>query len=426
MKGFLHRHGVILLKNALLIDGTGREPIVGGVIIQGNRIKQVGHVPRDFDDEAAEVIDLRGRTVMPGMILANVRLGHRHVKTPTEAELKPTPELATITAVNNARLMLDCGYTAGVTAGTVHRVDVHIRDAIGSGHIPGPRLLAAGRDLCPTSATSTDSPRWGSLVADGPWEVRKAVRRLVKEGVDVVRLRVGSTEIPGDGPAEVACTQDEVNALAEEAHRRRLLCAVETRSVEGARLAARAGVDLVDRATSLDDESLELLAEAGCSLVPGLERLVGTLEYARNGGFSWMGSYNDFLDRTHCEEELEEAVETVARARRLGLRVVIGSGFGFCWCPHGCYGRELTHLVHLAGLSPMDALLSATLHGAEAMGLDNELGTLEPGKLADLIVIEGNPLHDIALLEEKKNISWVMKDGVFHRRGAMEPELVYA
>jgi imidazolonepropionase-like amidohydrolase len=269
------------------------------------------------------------------------------------------------------------------------------------------------------------------LRADGPWEVRKAVRRLIKEGVDIIRMHIGGdAEFPPPAgfpaPPEVTCTQDEVDALATEAHRRRLLCAVHTRSAAGARMAARAGVDIIDRATTLDDETLGLMAEAGCALVPGLDHLVGTLEYARNGGFSWMGSYNDFLDRTHGEEELADAVATVAQARRHGIRVLIGSGFGFCWCPHGCYGRELTHLVHLVGLAPMEAVVAATRHGAEVMGLEGDVGTLEPGKLADLIVVEGNPLHDIALLEERKNISFVMKGGVFHRRPAHTRELAYA
>jgi imidazolonepropionase-like amidohydrolase len=425
-KGFPNRPDTIYLKNALVIDGTGREPVGGGVVIVGDRIKHAGFVPRDFSEDDAEVIDLAGRAVMPGMILANVRLGHRHVKDLTKTDLRPRPERATITAVNNARLMLDCGYTAGITAGALHCVDVHVRDAIQAGHIPGPRLLAAGRDLCPTGSP-LDRCETAGIVADGPWEVRKAVRRLIREGVDVVRLHAGGEALlPGDAPAEVACTQDEITALAGEAHRRGLLCAVHTRSAEGARMAARAGVDLVDRATSLDEQTLDLLAEAGCGLVPGLDQLVGALEYARNGGFAWMGSYNDFLDRTHCEEELAEAVETVARAHRRGIPVLIGSGFGFCWCPHGCYGRELTHLVHLVGLTPMAALLAATRHGAVAMGRQHELGTLEPGKLADLIVIEGNPLHDIALLEERKNIRLVMKGGVWHRRPSPEPELVYA
>ena len=188
-------------------------------------------------------------------------------------------------------------------------------------------------------------------------------------------------------------------------------------------MAARARVDLIDHATFIDDETLDLIAESGAFVAPGLDYIVSTLEYAKEGGFPWLGSYQNFMEKTHYEEELEAAIENVGKAQRRGIKVLIGSDFGFSWCPHGTYGRELTHLVKLVGYKPMDALVAATKLGAQAMRMQDKIGSLEPGKLADLIVVDGDPLDDIPILEDRRNITHVMKGGQFFR-AAQEPALV--
>jgi imidazolonepropionase-like amidohydrolase len=325
--------------------------------------------------------------------------------------------------------MLDCGYTAGLSAGALHMVDIHIRNAIHRGAIPGPRLLAAGRDICQTGGMLDWNPSWLKLgmdglgvFVDGPWEVRKAVRQMVKDGADMIKMY-----ITGEGlllecqQTELTCTQEEIDVMVEEAHRRKRLCSVHARSAESCQMAARAKVDLIDHATFIDDHTLDLIAAAGSFVAPGLDYIVSTLEYARQGGFGWLGSYESFQEKTHYEEELDAAVENIAKAHERGIKILIGSDFGFCWCPHGTYGRELTHLVKLVGFKPMDALVAATRRGAEAMRMQDQIGTLEAGKLADLIVVDGNPLQDISILEERRNITHVMKGGEFFRCPAAPP-----
>ncbi len=422
----------IYFKNALLLDGTGREPRRGGLIVQDDRIADVGPIDPEPQGDGAEVIDLAGRTLMPGLVLAHVHLSYHNIPDLPDLDLRQSPETATIAAVCNARTLLEHGCTAAISAGSLHRVDIHVRNAIDAGRIPGPRLLAAGRDLCQTGGMLDCNPGWRKLdtdglgvLADGPWEVRKAVRQLVKDGADLVRMHATGAELLQEcRQTEATCTQEEIDALVDEAHRRGRLCSVHARSTAGCKIAARAGADLIDHATFLDDETLDLLTESGCFVVPGLDYLVSTLEHARDGGFPWLGSYNSFLDRTNCEAELEMAFENIARMHERGVRVPIGSDFGFAWCPHGTYARELTHLVKLVGYRPMDAIVAATRLGAEAMGLQDRIGTLEPGKLADLLVVDGNPLHDISLLEKQRNIVCVMKGGAFVRRpvSAAEPE----
>jgi imidazolonepropionase-like amidohydrolase len=410
----------VYFKNAVLLDGTGREPRPGGLVVQDGRIKDVGHLDPEPAGDDVEVIDLAGRTLMPGMVLAHVHLGYDHVTELPDAGRVQPPEEATIAAVRAARAMLDSGFTAGISAGGLYRVDIHVRDAINAGRLPGPRLLAAGRDLCQTGGMhdcGTGATEDGSaLLVDGPWEVRRAVRRLIREGADLVTMCLTGDGLLRCRQTEVTCTQEEVTALTEEAHRRERPCAVQARTAEACKMAARAGVDVINHAAFLDDEALDRVAEAGCFLVPALDYLVTTLEHAQAGGFARMGSYNEFLDRTLYEAELDAAVEAVTAAQRRGIRVLVGGDFGFAWCPHGSYARELTHLVHLAGCRPMDVLVAATRQGAAAMGLQDRIGTLEPGKFADLVVVEGNPLHDIALLEDVRNICYVMKGGQFFRQ----------
>src|SRR5262249_17282450 len=141
-------NGSIYFKNACLLDGTGREPFSGGVLVEGDKIKQVGEIDPEPLGNGTTVIDLAGKTLMPGMILAHVHLSYNHVRELADLDLKEPPEVATIAAVCNARTMLDCGFTAGLSAGALHMVDIHIRNAINAGQIPRPRLLAAGRDIC--------------------------------------------------------------------------------------------------------------------------------------------------------------------------------------------------------------------------------------------------------------------------------------
>ncbi len=431
MAGINGQQSVTVFTNANLIDGTGAPPVKGAtVVVEGERIREVLADGNGYHEPPADavVVDLEGRTLMPGMILAHVHLSYNHVKDLPDLDLKQPPEISTIAAVCNARTMLDCGFTAGLSAGALHMVDIHIRNAINAGHIPGPRLLAAGRDIVQTGGMLDWNPSWLKLgmdglgvFVDGPWEVRKAVRQMVKDGADMIKMY-----ITGEGlllecqQTELTCTQEEVDVMVEEAHRRKRLCSVHARSSESCQMAARAGVDLIDHATFIDDATIDLICEKKCYVAPGLDYIVSTLEYAEQGGFGWLGSYANFLDKTHYKEELDAAIENIGKMKRRGVRILMGSDFGFSWCAHGTYARELTHYVKLAGYSAMDALVAATRLGAEAMRMADRIGTVQAGKLADLIVVDGNPLENVTILEDRQRITHVMKGGAFFRRPVAE------
>jgi imidazolonepropionase-like amidohydrolase len=313
-------------------------------------------------------------------------------------------------------------------------VDIHIRDAINRGVLPGPRLLAAGRDICQTGGMLDWNKSWLRLGMEGlgvfvddPWAVRKAVRGMIKDGADMIKMYItGEGLLMECQQTELTCTNEELVAMVEEAHRRGRLCSVHARSSESCQMAAKAGVDLVDHATFIDDRTLDMLAEAGSFVAPGLDYLVSTLDYGKKGGFPWLGTPQDFLEKTHTAEELDAALENIAKAKQRGIKLLIGSDFGFSWCPHGTYARELTHLVKLVGFKPMDAIVAATLMGARAMRMQDQVGSLEPGKYADLLVVDGNPLEDVTLLEDRKNITHVMKGGTFFRQPGGEKVPAYA
>jgi imidazolonepropionase-like amidohydrolase len=208
--------------------------------------------------------------------------------------------------------------------------------------------------------------------------------------------------------------------MVEEAHRRNRLCSVHARSSESCQMAARAGVDLIDHATFIDDKTIDMIAGKNCWVAPGLDYMVSTLEHAEQGGFAWLGSYENFLNKTHYKEELEAAIDNIDKMRKRGVRILMGSDFGFSWCPHGTYSRELTHYVKLAGFREMDALVAATKMGAEAMRWADKIGTVTAGKFADLLIIDGNPLDDITIMEDRRRITHVMKGGQFFRRPLSE------
>ncbi|MBY0527276.1 MAG: amidohydrolase family protein [Gemmataceae bacterium] len=418
-------HRSLCFNNALIIDGTGRPATNGGLVVKGERIAQVGAINPEPD---ATVIDLAGKTLMPGMILSHVHLSYNHVNDLPDLDLKQPAEVATIAAVCNAKLMLECGFTSGLSAGALHMVDIHIRNAINAGQIPGPRLLAAGRDICQTGGMLDWNKSWLKLGMDGlgvfvddPWAVRKAVRGMIKDGADMIKMYItGEGLLMECQQTELTCTYDEIEAMVEEAHRRNRLCSVHARSSESCQMAAKAGVDIIDHATFIDDETLDVIAEHGSFVAPGLDYLVSVLEHGKRGGFPWLGTPQDFLDKTSSDKELEASIGNIRKAYQRGIKILVGSDFGFSWTPHGTYGRELTHLVKLVGYKPMDALVAATRLGAEAMRMQDRIGTLEVGKYADVLVVDGNPLEDISILEDRRTITHVMKGGEFVRRPAAE------
>jgi imidazolonepropionase-like amidohydrolase len=406
----------ILIKNALLIDGNGGPPVENaGLLVEGESIRWVGRMAdAPPAPPGAREVDAAGKTLIPGLVEAHLHLSYRDVRDLPDLDLKCPVEETTIRAVAHARICLESGYTAAVSAGALHRVDVAMRDAIRAGVIEGPRLAAAGRDICATAGMLDWNGSWLKLgmeglgiFADGVDECRKAARQVIKEGADIVK-----TYVTGEGmifectAEEVTYSEEEIRVICEEAHRRNRLVSAHSRGAEGCKISVRAGVDILDHGTLVDDEAIDLIAGRNVFVVPALNYQLAILDRGPEFGFP-----QEFMDRTLYREELETACVNMRKLFNAGVRVLPGGDYGFAWCPHGEYARDLQTFVELIGLTPMQTLVAATKWGSELLRMEDQIGTLEAGKLADLLLVDGNPLQDIRILQDRNRLALVMQGG---------------
>jgi len=378
----------------------------GALWVRGDEIVYAGpdaglpEVPPDTD-----VVDLDGAFVMPGMTETHAHLSF--------ADASPfaigatSVETATIVAVRNARLMLAAGFTSAISFGSTYKIDVALRDAINTGQIPGPRLLAAGRDLGAT-ASNVDSPGGLSQIADGPWALRKAVREQRRDHVDVVKIFLDGEAInPTNPPGELSFCDEEVEAVVDEAHRRGMRVACHARSAAAVKQAVCAGVDFIGHANYLDDEAVDMLAarEDKPAVGPAIAWEVQYLNQCESLGVS-----RETVRAQGYEAEIEATVVTVDKLRKAGVRLVVGGDYGISIAPHGTYAKDLEYFVDLFGMNPAEALVCATRNGGEAMAPSGALGTLREGTRADFVIVDGDPLDDIRIMQTHARLS-VFKGG---------------
>ena len=381
-----------------------------GVLIDGDRIEWSGPMAVAPTVEDAERIDLGGRFVMPGMTESHVHLSYSNAH-PSQLDRQPVP-IAMLDAVDNARTLLRFGFTSAISFGSAQGIDVHLRSAINTGRVPGPRLLASERDVGSTGSNA-DAKEPGSegrkRIADGPWAVRAAVREVAKAGADVVKIFLDGEELSAHArPGVLSYTDDEVAAACDEAHLRNLRVACHARSASAVKQAVRHGVDFIGHANFLDDEVVEMLAGARDRLFvgPGIAWEIQLLERGHEIGLS-----RAMMEARGYQRELDETISAVKRLREVGVRLLIGGDYGLSITPHGTNAKDLEYFVDLFGMSPGEALLCATRDGGLAMDPTGMLGTLEAGTTADLVIVDGDPTRDITVLQYEERIVGVMKDG---------------
>lgn len=407
-----------LLKNGYLIDGTGKQPQQGmDVLIEGNRITQIGQSiepPARYSPGEIDVIDVNGKTIMPGMTEAHTHLTWNDSLYIQDIDLKPIEETM-VDAIKNAEILVKSGFTSSVSAAARGRVDIAIRDAINQGKLVGPRLLANGAEVSASGSFVDLHPNHVrvhglAILSDGEDAVRKTVRSLFKEGADLVKINVSGESLSAHARGEMTLyTYKEVRAAVEEAHARGKRVYTHARSSDSVKYCIEAGVDIIGHADFINDEVFEMLVENKDKhfVVPALNWLVSTLEEGAN----YFGQ--EAIDATGYKEGLEIALYNMRRLYKAGVRILPGGDYGFKWCPHGGYARDLEHFVKLVGMTPMDAIVSATKFGGQILEMEDQLGTLEAGKLADLLVVDGNPLEDIGILQKDDHLNVIMKDGQY-------------
>ncbi|MFQ5742487.1 MAG: amidohydrolase family protein [Acidobacteriota bacterium] len=394
----------VALRCGLLIDGRSELPRKDATVLIGDgRIEAVG---RNIDlPTGVKAIDLRRRTCLPGLIDLHV-----HLLLDTESDwgsLTASSAAKALLGLRNAQLMLRTGFTTVRSTGEsdVFYALSDVRDAIDRGDFVGPRILLAPHMLSTTGGHGDFSDLAPDLqitipgrVVDGPDEIRRAVREEIKHGADWIKLAAtGGVMSAGDNPNVTAFTDEELRAAVDEAHRHLKKITVHAIGTEGIKAAIRAGVDSVEHGILIDEEGINLLLERGIYLVP----TIYVLDYVVEVG-PMIGYPKESVEKGR--QLMVERDERMRRAFGAGVKVAFGSDTIF---PHQQAPREFAELVRL-GLTPMQAILAATINAAEVLDLDEEIGTIEAGKVADIVAVDDNPLDNIKTLEQ---VSFVMKDG---------------
>ena len=407
-----------LIANAKIFDGTGREPFRGTVRVEAERIAAVIPGAATPDAAGAAVIDGRGATLMPGLIESHAHLSLADMSLP-DLNALPIEEQMLIT-VRNARTMLDCGYTSAFSAASAKpRLDIVLRREIEGGREAGPRLLANGPEITVTGGLGDtnqmhlphyETPTF-SWVADGPDAIRRVCRLLAREGVDLLKLNLSGDIATASYPSEqTPMTDGEVAAAMEVARAANLRVAAHCRSADSVMLALRHGIEVIYHANYADERALDALEAARDRIFVG-PALGLTYSLTRAGGQGGVTSEQ----ARGFEDELEVSVEAVARMRKRGIRILPGGDYGFTCTPHGTYAKDLWIFVKILGFSPMETLVAATKLGGELMGRPGELGVVQAGALADLLLVDGDPLAHIEILQDKTALRMIMKDGVLHK-----------
>ena len=410
----------VVLTNARVFTGTGDDVLADGAVwVSGRHIRQVSP-SAELTGVPADVrrVDLQGRFVMPGMTESHAHISYAD-NGPTELDKTPVEE-AMLTSVANARLMLGSGFTSAISFGSVHRIDVFLRNAINRGAIPGPRLVASGRDIGATASNADFHKEWFKpqmeglgMIVNGPWEVRKAVRLLRKNGADIVKVFLDGENLSEHAPpGELTYTDEEVDAAVSEAHARNMRVCCHARSAAAVKQAVRFGIDVIGHANYLDDEAVDVLHRERHRIFvgPAIAWEMMFLEKCTEIGFN-----RETVRARGYDREVQETVKSVRRLRDAGVRVLIGGDYGLNITPHGTYAKDLEYFVDLFGLSPFDALLCATRDGGAAADPNGMVGTLEEGKYADLVIVDGDPLTDVKVLQDHARITAVMKGGQLYR-----------
>jgi imidazolonepropionase-like amidohydrolase len=395
----------VILRDASIIDGKGDSPFRGFVVVENNRIVEIGKGSGPAKKHGHEEVDLEGRTLLPGMIDCHVHLCLDGSADPMRSLQNDSEPMMTLKTAKNAQLSLLAGVTTVRDMGARSGVTLSIRNAVADAIVPGPRILSSGRCICMTGGHGWPFGR----EADGEDEVRKAVREQIKAGVDVIKLMAtGGVMTPGVDPGAAQYTYEELKAGVEEAHKAGRRTAAHAQGNQGVKNALKAGIDSIEHGVFLDDESIRLFLDRKTALVPTISAPFHILEKGIKGG---VPAYA--VEKTKKVKKAH--VESAKKAYRAGVTIAMGTDAGTPFNGHGENLKELELLISI-GLSPMEAILSATGIASQILGLGSQIGTIEQGKLADLIVVEGDPLQDIALLQKKENLVIVMKDGLFHKR----------
>ena len=402
-----------------VVDGTGSPAIEQGtVVVIGDRIAWVGptkDLPEAWHGQTgAKVITVPTGTIMPGIVDAHCHISYGEPRSEEELAMYGSAEWRAIVASWNAKKVLRAGVTSASDPAAVYRVPTAVRDAIDAGLIEGPRFAVSGPEITTHQGLGDAFPNWlvnppgnASVLVRSKDEMLEAVRLQIKDTVDFIKVAGSGDATSYDNPL-VGCAfrLDELELIADETHRLGRKCTIHARSAESVVYAAKAGFDWIMHASFMDDEGLGLVAEKQIPICPTLPLLVNALDAT--------GAEMSAASRDGLKCEIEQGALNVRRAFDAGVPIMAGSESGFSLTPYGhWHAKEMEILVTHAGLTPLQAITAGTLTAARALPRwEHEIGSLEVGKLADVIVVDGDPSVDITVLGRRDAITMVMQAGI--------------
>ncbi len=400
-----------------VIDGTLDAPRAqGAVVTEGERIAWVGDaraLPAQYGTRDYEVIDHPGQSIMPGIVDGHTHISFGEARSEEENALYTPPEYRALKAVWNARKVLQAGVTSAFDAATTFNVAQSVRDAINAGMFEGPRFAVCGKQITNHQGLEDSFPSnmefpvgQAAVLVKTRDDLVEAVRLQVKDEVDAIKVS-GSNDnlITPDALGISAFTAEEFRIIADETHRLDKICCVHARSTESIRDAARAGFDLIFHASYIDDAGIEACLKAGNVITPTLTLLVNLIAAGKQqAGASGLAAF---------QREVDAAATNLPKAYRAGIPFIAGSESGWSPVPYGqWHAKEMEVFVELLGMTPLEAIHAGTLAATRVLRrFGKDVGKLEAGRYADILVVDGDPTQDVKLLQQKKRIRHIFKGG---------------
>jgi imidazolonepropionase-like amidohydrolase len=408
----------IVIRNAMIWDGSGSARFPGSVRVEGRYITAIAAGPDPLgpgpiDSGGARVIDAGGMTLMPGLIDGHSHLSFTDISAGPQLGAIP-PEEHTMLTAYNARTVLDAGFTAAFSAASAKiRLDVVVRNEIDAGRIPGPRLRACSPEITVTGGLGDPNllhmarDSYG-LVANGVDEITQAVRLCIREGVDTIKINISGQDL---ADAELTVMKEaEVRAAVDTAHEYGKKVAAHARASNSVIRAVRCGVDVIYHCDYANEEALDALESVKdhviCAPAIGLQHC--TLYEAGPWGIT-----TEMAEARGTRRLIELSAKTHTEMHKRGIPIAIGGDYGFAWNPQGTNARDIEHFVTYFGFTPNEALQAATRVGGVLM--ESDIGQIREGWLADLLLVDGDPVQDVTLLQDKGRLKMIMKDGALHK-----------
>ena len=405
---------MILFKNTRIFDGSGAEPFPGDVLVQDNRIVAVSRTGAGGTSAPkATIVDGAGTTLMPGMTEA-----HAHLSWPSSVErfvpgMSLPPEDLALNTARNARILLDHGFTSAYSGGALGKtLEITLKAEIDAGRTPGPRLVPASIEREPPNETAFLAS--GNVVEHGRGAegVRAFVKECAAKGAKVVKfLLSGESALKPGASMQTLYSEEEMRAAGEQARESGVWLTGHAHCPDAIKMGLRNGFRVLYHCTYADDEAIDMLAarKAEIFVAPTIGIVQATLDATPPPHF----------DMSHMKADaaavLERQKKLAPELKRRGVRLLPGGDYGFPFNPNGRNARDLELFVRHLGFTATEALVAVTMRGGEIMGLEHELGRIEPRYLADLLLVRGDPTRDVTLLQDKQNLLAIMKDGRFHK-----------